>query len=77
MQLRVLYPTRISFKIGGEIKDFSSKQKIKEYSNNKCISKETVQNELVDTSVVGYLYNVLKRENHIIFCLYPPLVKKK
>jgi len=35
MQPRILYPTRISFKIEGEIKIFSNKQKLKEYSNTK------------------------------------------
>ena len=33
MQPRILYPARISFKIEGEIKFFSHKQKLKEYSN--------------------------------------------
>ena len=34
-QPRIFYPARISFKIEGEIKDFSNKQKLKEYSNTK------------------------------------------
>ena len=29
MQPRILYPARISFKIEGEIKNFSNKQKLK------------------------------------------------
>ena len=37
---RILYPARISFKIEGEIKNFSNKQKLKEYSNTKPILKE-------------------------------------
>ena len=40
LQPRILYPTRISFKIEGEIKNYSSKQKLKEYSNTKPILKE-------------------------------------
>ena len=39
LQPRILYPARISFKIEGEIKNFSNKQKIKEYSNTKPILK--------------------------------------
>ena len=31
LQPRILYPSRISFKIDGEIKNFSNKQKLKEY----------------------------------------------
>ena len=32
---RLLYPTRISFKIGGKIKSFSDKQKLREFSTIK------------------------------------------
>uniref|UniRef100_A0A8D0UVT9 L1 transposable element RRM domain-containing protein n=1 Tax=Sus scrofa TaxID=9823 RepID=A0A8D0UVT9_PIG len=35
MQPGILYPARISFKIEGEIKIFSKKKKLKEYSNTK------------------------------------------
>ena len=42
MQYRILYPARISFKIEGEIKTFSNKQKLKEYSNTKPILKEEI-----------------------------------
>ena len=43
LQPRTLYPTRISFKIEGEIKNFSNKQKLKEYSNTKPILKEILK----------------------------------
>uniref|UniRef100_A0A8D1RM74 L1 transposable element RRM domain-containing protein n=1 Tax=Sus scrofa TaxID=9823 RepID=A0A8D1RM74_PIG len=43
LQHRILYPARISFKIEGEIKNFSSKQKLKEYSNTKPILKEILK----------------------------------
>ena len=33
LQPRILYPARISLKIEGEIKNFSNKQTLKEYSN--------------------------------------------
>ena len=41
LQSRLLYPARISFKIDGEIKSFSDKQKLREFSTtnqlyNKC-----------------------------------------
>uniref|UniRef100_A0A8D1J8S0 L1 transposable element RRM domain-containing protein n=1 Tax=Sus scrofa TaxID=9823 RepID=A0A8D1J8S0_PIG len=43
LQHRILYPARISFKIEGEIKNFSNKQKLKEYSNTKPILKEILK----------------------------------
>ena len=39
-QQRIFYPARLSFRIEGEIKNFSDKQKLKEYSNIKHILKE-------------------------------------
>ena len=35
LQQRLLYPARISFKIDGEIKSFSDKQKLREFSTTK------------------------------------------
>ena len=35
IQPRLLYPARISFKIDGEIKSISDKQKLREFSTNK------------------------------------------
>ena len=35
LQPRLLYPARISFKIDGEIKSFSEKQKLREFSTTK------------------------------------------
>ena len=37
LQPRILYPARISFKLEGEIKNFSNNQKLREYSNTKTI----------------------------------------
>ena len=37
MQPRVLYPGILSFRIEGEIKNFSGNQKLKEYSNTNHI----------------------------------------
>ena len=39
----ILYPARIAFKIEGEIKNFSSGQKLKEYNNTKPILKEILK----------------------------------
>ena len=35
LQPRLLYPTRISFKYEGEIKSFTEKQKLREFSATK------------------------------------------
>ena len=35
LQPRLLYPAKISFKIDGEIKNFSDKQKLREFSTTK------------------------------------------
>uniref|UniRef100_A0A8D0TTD4 L1 transposable element RRM domain-containing protein n=1 Tax=Sus scrofa TaxID=9823 RepID=A0A8D0TTD4_PIG len=43
LQPITLYPTRISFKTEGEIKNFSNKQKLKGYSNTKPILKEILK----------------------------------
>ena len=43
LQPRLLCPTRISFKIEGKIKNFSNKQKLKEYSNTNPILKEILK----------------------------------
>ena len=42
LQPRILYPARLSFRIG-ERKNFSDKQKLKEYSNTKPILKEILK----------------------------------
>ena len=43
LQPRILYPARISFKIEQEIKNFSNRQRLKEYSNTKPILKEILK----------------------------------
>ena len=35
LQPRLLYPARLSFRLEGEIKSFTEKQKIREFSNTK------------------------------------------
>jgi len=43
LQPRLLYPTRISFKIDGEIKSFPDKQKIREFSITKPALKQMLK----------------------------------
>ena len=40
LQPRLLYPEMISFKIDGEIKSFSDKQKLREFSTTKLASQQ-------------------------------------
>ena len=40
LQPRILYPARLSLRIGGEIKNSPDKQKLNKYSNTKSILKE-------------------------------------
>ena len=40
LQLRILYPARLSFRIDSKIKNFSYKQKLKEFIDTKPILKE-------------------------------------
>jgi len=49
LQLRSQYPVRISFKIDGEIKSFSDKQKLREFSTTKpaCITTNVKGNYIV------------------------------
>ncbi len=40
-QPRILYPAKLSFRIEGEVKNFTDKQKRKEFSNTEPMLKET------------------------------------
>ena len=42
LQPRLLYPARISFKIDGEIKSFSDKQNLREFSTTKLALQRTL-----------------------------------
>ena len=44
LQPRLLYPARISFKIDGEIKSFSDKQKLGEFSTTKSALQQMLRN---------------------------------
>ena len=43
LQPRLLYPARISFKIDGEIKSFSEKQKLREFSTTKSALQQMLK----------------------------------
>ena len=43
LQPRLLYPARISFKIDGEIKCFSNKQKLREFSTTKAALQQMLK----------------------------------
>ena len=43
LQPRLLYSARISFKIDGEIKSFSDKQKLREFSTTKPVSQQMLK----------------------------------
>ena len=43
LQPRLLYPARISFKTDGEIKSFSDKQKLREFSTTKPASQQMLK----------------------------------
>ena len=43
LQPRLLYPSRISFRIDGEIKSFSDKQKLREFSATKPALEQTLK----------------------------------
>ena len=46
LQPRLLYPARISFKIDGEIKSFSDKQKLREFSTTKLALQQMLKGRL-------------------------------
>ena len=46
LQPRLLYPVRISFKYEGEIKSFTDKQKLREFSTNKTALQQMLKDLL-------------------------------
>ena len=46
LQPRLLYPARISFRYEGEIKTFTDKQKLREYSTTKPVFQQTLKDHL-------------------------------
>ena len=43
LQPRLLYPARISFEVDGEIKSFSDKQTLKEFSTTKPVLQQMLK----------------------------------
>jgi len=46
LQPRLLYPARISFKYEGEIKSFTDKQKLREFSTTKPVLQQMLKDIL-------------------------------
>ena len=46
LQPRLLYPARLSFRFEGEIKTFTDKQKLREFSNTKPALQQILQERL-------------------------------
>ena len=46
LQPRLLYPARLSFKYEGEIKNFTDKQKLREFSTTKPVLQQMVKDLL-------------------------------
>ena len=46
MQLRILYPARLSFRMEGEIKSFQDRQQLKEYVTSKPALQEILRGPL-------------------------------
>ena len=43
LQPRLLYPAKVSFKIDGEIKSFTDKQKLREFSTTKPVLQQILK----------------------------------
>ena len=57
LQLRLLYPARITFKYEGEIKSFTDKQKMRELSTTKPALQEMLK-DLLKTGNTGRVYKL-------------------
>ena len=59
LQLRLLYPARLSFKIKGEIRTFQDKKKLKEFVNTKAVLQQMLKGLLEERRriVLGYTLN--------------------
>ena len=66
LQPRLLYPARISFKTDGEIKSFSDKQKLREFSTTKPALQQMLKG----------LYSQEIQEKKKIYKIKPQTIKK-
>ena len=58
LQPRLLYPERISFKFIGEIKSFTDKQKLREFSTTKPALQQMLK-ELLKKMVIGTYISII------------------
>ena len=58
LQPRLLYPARISFKIDGEIKSFSDKQKLREFSTTKISFTTNVKRTYIGKKYKKKIYKI-------------------
>ena len=57
LQPRLLYPARVSFKSKGEIKSFTDKQKLREFSTTKPALQQILQ-DLLQTGNTERVYKL-------------------
>ena len=57
LQPRLLYPARISFKYEGEIKSFTDKQKLREFSTTKPVLQQMLK-DLLQTGNIKRVYKL-------------------
>ena len=57
LQLRLLYPARISFKYEGEIKSFTNKKKLREFSTTKPALQQILK-DLLQTGNTEKVYKL-------------------
>jgi len=64
LQPRLLYPARISFKYEGEIKSFTNKQKLREFSTTKPALQHILK-DLLQTGNTKKVYICCLQETHL------------
>ena len=72
LQTRLLYPARISFRLNGEIKSFTDKQKLREFSTTKPALEQMLKDGLwQETQEKEKTYkNKLKRIKKMVIGTY-------
>ena len=61
LQPRLLYPARISFKYEGEIKSFTDKEKLREFSTTKPALQQMLKDRLLQEKQKGCVNTNLKQ----------------
>ena len=66
LQPRILYPAILSFRIEGEVKNFSDKQNLKEFINTKPTLKEMLKGLLdMETTNQTNVFNKTETDSQI------------